>query len=57
MLTMLTTYRQRDRAMLFKVMLMLLNVFVSLIFGLADYLVWLTNKNLDSLISRRIDDH
>ena len=57
MLIMLTTYRQRDRAMLFKVMLMLLNVFVSLTFGLADYLVWLTNKNLDSLISRRIDDH
>ena len=27
------------------------NVFISLIFSLADYLVWLTGKSLDSLIS------
>ena len=38
-------------------LLLTLNVFTSLIFGLADYLVWLAEKSLDSLISRRIHDH
>ena len=33
------------------------SVFVSLIFDLTNYLVWLAEKSLDSLISRRIHDH
>ena len=38
-------------------LLLTLNIFVSLIFGLADYLVSLAKKSLDSLISRRSLDH
>ena len=38
-------------------LLLTLNIFASLIFGLADYLVQLTEKSLESLISRRIHDH
>ena len=38
-------------------LLLTLNIFVSLIFGLADYLVWLAEKSLHSLISRRIHNH
>ena len=33
------------------------NLFASLIFGLTNYLVWLAEKSLDSLISRWIHDH
>ena len=56
-----STYRQRYRATIFKVtlvfLLLTLNVFASLIFGLADYLVWLAEKSLDTFISRQIRDH
>ena len=56
-----STYRQRYRATIFKVtlvfLLLTLNVLASLIFGLADYLVWLAEKSLDTFISRQIRDH
>ena len=38
-------------------LLLTLNVPVSLVFGYADYLVWLAEKSLDNLISRRSHGH
>ena len=54
-------YRQYCRTALFEVILVFylltLNILVTLVFGLANYLVWLGEERLNSFISRRSRDH